>query len=91
MGINTRMMLDIREISKALFDAVEGVCSKTYLQDRPSSVSEKVQDYLVVSLPVSFLNSEIGGNGEYGYWTTTARFTIFTKDALRRHPQPLLT
>ena len=45
--------MKIRELYQGLWNAVDGICDKCYLKDRPKSVpvSKRPDSYIVISLP----------------------------------------
>lgn len=73
-------MVSIKTILKDVYDNVKDVCSKTYLQERPESVSPKLNDFLVIRATNGFRNGEIDPRGGYEYYETTIRFEVFVRD-----------
>ena len=65
-----------------MWNAVDGICDKRYLKDRPKSVpvSERPDSYIVISLPYSIYNNEISDTGVYNDFTTTVQIEIFVRD-----------
>lgn len=55
------------------------VCSKVYPQDRPSAVTEKLTEFIVVSLPYSGVNRTLGENDDWWYDLTVV-YEIFVAD-----------
>ena len=47
--------MKIKELYQGLWNAVDGICDKRYLKDRPKSVPvrERPDSYIVISLPYS--------------------------------------
>ena len=74
--------MKIKELYQGLWNAVDGICDKRYLKDRPKSVpvSERPDSYIVISLPYSIYNNEISDTGVYNDFTTTAQIEIFVRD-----------
>lgn len=74
--------MKIKDIYHGLWNAVDGICDKRYLKDRPKSVpvSERPDSYIVIRLPYSIYNNEISDNGEYNDFTTTAQIEIYVRD-----------
>ena len=60
--------MTISKIYKGLWNAVDGICDKRYLKDRPKSVpvSDRPDSYIVVSLPYRIKNNEIDFVLQYG-------------------------
>lgn len=75
-------MMSIKEILKSVYDAVDGICERTFLQDRPKSVIESLNDYMVVRAVSSFNNMEVDEKGSYGYYNTTVQIEIYVKDRI---------
>ena len=74
--------MKIKELYQGLWNAVDGICDKRYLKDRPKSVpvSERPDSYIVISLPYSIYNNEISDTGVYNDFTTTAQIEIYVRD-----------
>ena len=74
--------MKIKELYQGLWNAVDGICDKRYLKDRPKSVpvSERPDSYIVISLPYSIYNNEISDTGVYNDFTTTVQIEIFVRD-----------
>lgn len=74
--------MTISNIYKGLWSAVDGICDKRYLKDRPKSVpvSERPDSYIVVSVPYRIKNNEIDFGGSYNYYTTNIRLEIYVRD-----------
>ena len=74
--------MKIKDIYQGLWNAVDGICDKRYLKDRPKSVpvSERPDSYIVIRLPYSIYNNEISDSGEYNDFTTTAQIEIYVRD-----------
>lgn len=73
-------MVSIRQILKSVYDAVEGICDRTFLQERPKSVIEGMKDYIVVRVVSSINNREIDQTGSYDYYDTTIQIEVYVKD-----------
>lgn len=73
-------MIDIKTMYQDLWNAVNGICDKTYLRSRPKSVEERVGSYIVIELPYSIKNGEIDFKGAYNDYITTAQICVFVKD-----------
>ena len=74
--------MKIKDIYQGLWNAVDGICDKRYLKDRPKAVpvSERPDSYIVIRLPYSIYNNEISDSGEYNDFTTTAQIEIYVRD-----------
>lgn len=77
-------MISVKDILKKMYDAVDGICEATYLQDRPESVPDKLNNFIVVGLTTTLWNREMGGKGEYDYFNGTARFDLYIRDRQSR-------
>lgn len=75
-------MIGIRDIFESLYDAMKDVCENVYLQERPTSVIEHTDSYIVVSLHSTIANREIDITGEYDYYVTTGQIEIYVKDKI---------
>lgn len=75
-------MVSIKTLYYDVARVVKGVCDKTYYQDRPTSVDEKIDSYLVISLPSAVRNREIGDGGEYSDYTTTLLLEVYVRDKM---------
>lgn len=73
-------MIDIKTMYQDLWNAVKGICDKTYLRSRPKSVDDKVGSYVVVCLPYYIRNNEIDNKGSYNDYSTTAQIEIYVRD-----------
>lgn len=67
----------ITDVLESLYNAVAGIASKTYL-DRPQSVDAKLNDFVVVSLPVTFYRKTLGSG--YGLYNSYCRIEIYVRD-----------
>lgn len=75
-------MITIKDIYEGLWNAVDGICDKRYLKDRPKSVpvSERPDSYIVISVPYRIRNNEIDFGGSYNDYTTNVRLEIYVRD-----------
>lgn len=73
-------MMSIKDILKSVYDAVEGICERTFIQDRPKSVIDSLNDYMVVKAVSSFNNREVDEKGSYDYYESTVQIEIYVKD-----------
>nr|DAH30084.1 MAG TPA: hypothetical protein [Caudoviricetes sp.] len=65
---------------KMLDNAVSGLGIKVFPTSRPKSVPESMNEFVVVSLPVSVLNMTYGTVAHYGLTRTTCRIEVFVRD-----------
>lgn len=73
-------MISIKQLYYDIAAKVVGICDKTYYQDRPKSVSERPDSYVVISLPYTISNEEIGQEGEYKDFTTKLKLGVYVRD-----------
>ena len=73
-------MVDLKSIYYDLGNAVKGVCDKIYPRNRPKSVEDRPNSYIVVKLPSVIINNEINDSGAYNDYTTTAQIEIYVRD-----------
>lgn len=77
-------MLSVKEILRSMYDAVEGIADKVYLQDRPKSTDDRINSYIVVELPSGLASGVIdAGVSDYDDYTSTCRFTLFVRNRTR--------
>ena len=72
-------MVNVEDLYKAMYYGLKDVC-KVYLQDRPSAVKDSVGEFLVAELPSAISEVEMGQDGDYGLYATTAQILVFVKD-----------
>ena len=73
-------MMTIKQLYQDVFESVKGICDKTYLRSRPKSVEDRIDSYLVLSLPYAIRNNEIDESGAYNDFTTTVQIEIYVRD-----------
>lgn len=73
-------MVSLKTLYYGIAKAVSGICDKGYYQDRPASVTDRPDSYIVVSLPSAVYNNELGERGEYNDFSTTVVFEIYVRD-----------
>lgn len=76
-------MICLKKIYYDLGNAVKGVCDKIYPRNRPKSVDDRPNSYIVVKLPSVILNQEINDDGCYNDYTTTAQIEIYVRDKVQ--------
>lgn len=75
-------MVSIKTLYYDIAKVVNGICDKTYYQDRPTSVDSKVDSYLVISLPSNIENQELDPRGTYRDYTTTLLLEVYVRDKM---------
>lgn len=73
-------MITSRDILQDMYEAVKGICDKTFLIDRPASTSDTLQSFIVCNIPSSIDNREMNDSGEYNYYTAQASFDVYVRD-----------
>lgn len=77
-------MLSVKDILRSMYDAVDGIADKTYLQDRPKSTDDRINSYIVVELPSGLSSGVIdAGVSDYDDYTSTCRFSLFVRNRTR--------
>lgn len=77
-------MLSVKDILRSMYDAVDGIADKTYLQDRPKAVSDSLDSYIVVEIPSGLSSGVIdAGVSDYDDYVSTCRFTLFVRNRTR--------
>lgn len=75
-------MVIIKQLYYGIASVVKGICDKTYYQDRPSSVDERLGSYLVISFPSAIVNNELSPDGSYNDYTTTVLLEVYVRDKM---------
>lgn len=75
-------MVSLKTLFYGVAGVVKNVCDKTYYQDRPTSIDQRVNSYLVISMPSSIVNQELNPNGEYNDYTTTVLLEVYVRDQM---------
>lgn len=75
-------MTSLKQILKSLYDVFDGICDRTFIEDRPRSVIESLSSYIVIRLVSAVANREISDRGEYNYYVTTVQVEIYVKDLI---------
>lgn len=65
------------------------VCETVYPQDRPNAVPEKLKEFIVVSLPYSFVNRTLGEDDDW-WLDITVVYEIFVADKISAKNPKLL-
>lgn len=83
-------MLDLKDLYYDLGNAMKGICDRVYARNRPKSVSDRPDSYIVVKLPSVIINNEMNDDGSFNDYTTTAQIEIYVRDkASARNPNTL--
>ena len=73
-------MISYKDILQDLYTAVKDICQKTYLQDRPKSISDKIDSYAVIAAPFRIYNRVMESRFDYDYMRTTVQIAIFVRN-----------
>lgn len=72
-------MLTPEDILKVMGSEAKKVCAKVYPQERPNAVTEKLTEFIVVSLPYSESNRMLGEDDDW-WLDETVVFEIYIAD-----------
>ena len=72
--------MNIKDMYYDVGNAVKGVCDRVYAHDRPKSVSDRPDSYIVVTFPSMILNNEMNSEGTFNDYTTTAQIEIYVRN-----------
>lgn len=72
-------MITPEDIRKAMGLQVKDICKHIYPQERPNATTEKLTEFIVVSLPYSFSNRTMGENDDW-WLDLTVVYEIFVAD-----------
>lgn len=73
-------MISVKDILKSMYDAVDGVCDRTFISERPEAVDKRIGSFVVCWIPGGLVNAEIGGDYAYRMATATAQFDVYVRD-----------
>lgn len=73
-------MVNFHDIYKELNELCKGICDSAYPENRPESVQEKINTFLVFSFP-SIFNWDLVGSEDF---TTTMELEIFVRDKMSK-------
>lgn len=73
-------MVSLKTLYYGIAKAVNGICDNGYYQDRPASVTDKLNSYIVINLPSAVYNNELGERGEYNDFSTTVVLEVYVRD-----------
>lgn len=75
-------MISLKDTLKDIYDAVEGICDKRYLMERPSASEARPDNYIVVALPISVYDNELSQDGSFEYYSTIGRVEVYVRDRI---------
>jgi hypothetical protein len=75
-------MVSLKILYFGIAKEIKGVCEQGYYQDRPASIKDRPDNYVVISLPASIYNNELGERGEYNDFSTTVIFEVYVRDVI---------
>lgn len=75
-------MVSLKVIYYDIARIVNGICDKTYYQDRPTSIDKRINSYLVVTLPSYIRNNEIDPKGSYNDYSTSVLLEVYVRDKM---------
>nr|DAT65223.1 MAG TPA: hypothetical protein [Caudoviricetes sp.] len=75
-------MVSLKTLYYGIAKAVNGICDKGYYQDRPASVTDRPDSYIVINLPSTVYNNELGERGEYNDFSTSIVLEIYVRDVV---------
>ena len=75
-------MIEAEDILEVMGKEARKVCKKFYPQNRPNASTEKLTEFIVVSLPYSFSNKTIGEDDDW-WLDLTVVFEIYVADNKR--------
>lgn len=73
-------MITERDILEDMYKAVNGICDKVYLRERPASTSDSVNSFIVCYVPSAIYNDELSDDGDYDMFSTTVQFEVYVRD-----------
>ena len=73
-------MYSIRQIYKSMYEAINGICDKIYIQDRPQSIDKRIDSYMLLEINSSITNEEQNPDGEYNMFSGIVRFVLFLRN-----------
>ena len=62
-------MITPEDIRKAMGKQAKRVCKSVFEQDRPNATTEKLTEFIVVSLPYSEVNRTMGEDDDWSWWS----------------------
>lgn len=73
-------MISIKTLYFDVGNAVNGICDRVYARNRPKSVEDRPDSYIVVFFPSGIYNNEMNDDGSYNDYTTVAQIEVYVRD-----------
>ena len=73
-------MISIKDLYFDVGNAVNGICDRVYARNRPKSVDDRPDSYIVVFFPAGIYNNEMNDDGSYNDYTTVAQIEVYVRD-----------
>lgn len=73
-------MISIKDLYFDVGNAVNGICDRVYARNRPKSVEDMPDSYIVVFFPAGIYNNEMNDDGSYNDYTTVAQIEVYVRD-----------
>ena len=73
-------MISIKDLYFDVGNAVNGICDRVYARNRPKSVDDRTDSYIVVFFPAGIYNNEMNDDGSYNDYTTIAQIEVYVRD-----------
>ena len=73
-------MISIKDLYFDVGNAVNGICDRVYARNRPKSVEDRPDSYIVVFFPAGIYNNEMNDDGSYNDYTTVAQIEVYVRD-----------
>lgn len=73
-------MISIKDLYFDVGNAVNGICDRVYARNRPKSVGDRPDSYIVVFFPAGIYNNEMNDDGSYNDYTTVAQIEVYVRD-----------
>ena len=73
-------MISIKDLYFDVGNAVNGICDRVYARNRPKSVEDRPDSYIVVFFPSGIYNNEMNDDGSYNDYTTVAQIEVYVRD-----------
>ena len=73
-------MISIKDLYFDVGNAVNGICDRVYARNRPKSVNDRTDSYIVVFFPAGIYNNEMNDDGSYNDYTTVAQIEVYVRD-----------
>ena len=73
-------MISIKTLYFDVGNSVNGICDRGYARNRPKSVDDRPDSYIVVFFPAGIYNNEMNDDGSYNDYTTVAQIEVYVRD-----------